>query len=201
MSAPRWTSCSSPRTSPADIWGTQEADGPGLLEAKQKLASWQLNKRRNDSHELSLKSSPLTAAGSDSGRKAGGRSAVLPAQLSAVTVPGAAQVRHLDECKVSLEHCELRSLTAARSRAPDSEPAIASRSEPPPALCSWAVPRDTSSSALSQISSLSLLPASGSLSELGIRHRPLLLNTEIRTGAGEELTRTELRLPRAHPFG
>lgn len=109
----------------------------------------------------------------------------------------AASQRH---SQVSLEHCELRSLTAARSRAPDSEPAIASRSEPPPALCSWAVPRDTSSSALSQISSLSLLPASGSLSELGIRHRPLLLNTEIRTGAGEELTRTELRLPRAHPF-
>lgn len=120
MSAPRWTSCSSPRTSPADIWGTQEADGPGLLEAKQKLASWQLNKRRNDSHELSLKSSSLTAAwlaaGSDSGRKAGGRSTVLPAQLSAVMVPGAAQVRHLDECKVSNAAAGLNNPRSAHTR-------------------------------------------------------------------------------------
>lgn len=27
----------SPRTSLTDIWGTQEADGPCLVEAKQKL--------------------------------------------------------------------------------------------------------------------------------------------------------------------
>lgn len=103
----------------------------------------------------------------------------------------AASQRH---SQVSLEHCELRSLTAARSRAPDSEPAIASRSEPPPALCPGTPAPPPSRSLLSP------LPASGSLSELGIRHRPLLLNTEIWTGAGEELTRTELRLPRAHPF-
>lgn len=91
----------------------------------------------------------------------------------------AASQRH---SQVSLEHCKLRSLTAARSRAPDSEPAIASRSEPPPAPRSWAVPRDTSSSALS----LPPLPASGSLSELRIRHRPLLLMLK----SGEVLERS-----------
>lgn len=122
-------------------------------------------------------------------------------------------LRHGSRRKYSLQ---LRSQPAAftgqsrtlRVAIPDSssEPsAIQSPPSPPgaslpqhraPGPC----PGTPSSSALS-LPRQTPLPASASLPELGIRHRPLLLGAEIRTGAGEEPRRAELRLPRAHPFG